>query len=257
MPATFTHTPAKKKRKDPGTGGLPPVVRRPTGGDGDGGDGGGDSWKNERGGPRELLLRIRFFVFSALAADMLFFAVLVAIFFARQAGTHMDPRTHEQIGDWHPVTLPPILYLNTALLLLSGLTMEFARRNIFREIDVLEEWLGLGRPALHRALPWLGATLALGALFLAGQWTAWRQLTAQGFAFDRFSTPASYFFYLITGLHAAHLPIGIAALVLCLTALSLLKRVEYRQIAVEATAWYRHAMSLAWMLLLAVLALGQ
>ena len=84
--------------------------------------------------------------FPGLAGDMMFFAILVALFFARQAGTHMDPRTHEQIGDWHPVLLPPILYLNTALLLLSGLTMEIARRNIFREIDVLEEWLGLGHP---------------------------------------------------------------------------------------------------------------
>ena len=80
---------------------------------------------------------------------MMFFAILVALFFARQAGTHMDPRTHEQIGDWHPVLLPPILYLNTAILLLSSLTMEIARQNIFREIDVLEEWLGLGHPALQ------------------------------------------------------------------------------------------------------------
>lgn len=257
MPATFTPNPAKKKRRDPGAGGQPPAVRRPTGGGGDGGGGGDDNWKDERGGPRELLLRIRFFVFSALAADMLFFAVLVAIFFARQAGTHMDPRSHEQIGDWHPVLLPPILYLNTAVLLLSGLTMEFARRNIFREIDALEEWLGMGRPALARALPWLAATLTLGALFLTGQWIAWRQLAAQGFAFDQFSTPASYFFYLITGLHAAHLLVGVAALVLCLSALGWLKRVEFRQIAVDATAWYWHTMSLAWLLLLAVLALGQ
>ena len=241
MPATFTHNPAKEKRKEPGHGGQPPPVRRPTGGGGNG----DDNWGNQRGGPRELLLRIRFFVFSALAADMLFFAVMVMLFFARQAGTHMDPRTHEQIGDWHPVALPPILFLNTAALLLSCLTMELARRNIFREIDALEEWLGLGHPALKRALPWLAATLALGTLFLAG------------FAFDQFSTPASYFFYLITGLHAAHLLIGVAALILCLSALSWLKRVEYRQIAVDATAWYWHAMSLAWMLLLAVLAFGQ
>jgi cytochrome c oxidase subunit 3 len=253
MPATFTHKPAKEQRKEPGHGGQPPPVRRPTGGGGNG----DDNWGNQHRGPRELLLRIRFFVFSALAADMLFFAVMVMLFFARQAGTHMDPRTHEQIGDWHPVALPPILFLNTAALLVSCLTMELARRNIFREIDALEEWLGLGRPALNRALPWLAATLALGALFLAGQWMAWRQLAAQGFAFNQFSTPASYFFYLITGLHAAHLLIGVAALILCLTALSWLKRVEYRQIAVDATAWYWHAMSLAWLLLLAVLALGQ
>jgi cytochrome c oxidase subunit 3 len=255
MPATFTHKPAKKQRKDPGFGGLPPAVRRPTGGGGEGG--GDDNWDSGRGGPRELLLRIRFFVFSALAGDMMFFAVLVAVFFASHGVSHMDPRTHLQIGDWHPMTLPSILYLNTAVLLLSGLTMELARRNIFREIDALEEWLGMGRPALNRALPWLGATLALGALFLGGQWTAWRQLAAQGFAFGQSSTPASYFFYLITGFHAAHLLLGVLALILCLSALGWLRRVEFRQIAVDATAWYWHTMSLAWLLLLAVLALGQ
>jgi cytochrome c oxidase subunit 3 len=196
-------------------------------------------------------------VFFALAGDMMFFAALVVLFFARQAGMHLDPRSHEMIGDWRPIDLPPIVYLNTAVLILSSLTMEFGRRNIFREIDVLEEWLGLGRPALRRALPWIGATLALGTLFVIGQIVAWRQLTAQGFAFDRFSTPASYFFYVVTGLHAGHLVLGVLALVLCLTALRWFKRVESRQIAVDITSWYWHTLGAAWILLLAVLAVGQ
>jgi len=254
MPVTFTHSPAETERKEPGIGGKPPLDRRPTGGGGGGGD---DDRQNERHGPRELLHKIRFSVFSILAADMMFFAILVTLFFARQAGTHMDARTHEQIGDWRPVLLPPILFLNTALLLLSSLTIEVARRNIFREIDVLEEWLGLGHPALQRTLPWVAGTLALGGLFLSGQWMAWRQLTAQGFAFNHWSTPASYFFYVITGLHAAHLIVGVIALAVCLAVLRGLKRVELRQIAVDAAAWYWHAMGLAWLILFAVLAIGQ
>jgi len=254
MPSIFTPTPSETERKLPGIGGKPPVDRRPTGGGGGGGD---DEWRNERHGPRELLNRVRFFVLSALAADMLFFAVLVLFFFARQAGLRMDPRTHEFAGDWRPVLLPHILYLNTALLVLSSLTMERARQHIFREIDVLEEWLGLGRPALRSTLPWLGATLLLGALFLAGQAIAWKQLTAQGFAFDQFSTPASYFFYVITGLHAAHLVLGLLAVLFCLCCLGWFKRVEYRQVAVDSSAWFWHTMTLAWLLLLAVLALGQ
>jgi len=254
MPATFTHSPAETERREPGIGGKPPVDHRSTGGGGGGGD---DDRQHEHHGPRELLHKIRFFLFSGLAGDMMFFAILVALFFARQAGTHMDPRTHEQIGDWRPVALPPILYLNTALLLLSSLTMEVARRNIFREIDVLEEWLGLGHPALQRTLPWVIGTLALGGLFLAGQWAAWSQLTAQGFAFNHWSTPASYFFYVITGLHAAHLVFGVFALVVCLAVIRRLKRVELRQIAVDVTAWYWHAMGLAWIVLFAVLIVGQ
>ncbi len=254
MLSTFTRTSTETERKEPGIGGKPPVTPRPTGGGGGGGD---DDWKNERGGPRERLHRIRFFLFSALAADMLFFAVLVLAFFTRQAGLSMNPRTHEFTRDWTPLRLPAILYLNTAVLLLSSLTIERARLSIFREIDVLEEWLGLGRPALRRTIPWVAATLLLGLLFLAGQAIAWSRLTAVGYAFDRSATPASYFFYLITGLHAAHLLLGILALILCLSTLSWFKRVEYRQIAVDVTAWYWHTMSLAWLLLFAVLALGQ
>jgi cytochrome c oxidase subunit 3 len=257
MPATITRKPAKKKkRRDSGVGTPPPPVRHRTGGSGEGG-GDDDNWEYELGGPRELLSRIRFFVLFALAADLTLFAVLAAIFFASHGASHMDPRTHEQIGDWHAILLPRILYLNTAALLLSCFTMECARRNIFHEIDALEEWLGMGRPALNRALPWLGATLALGALFLAGQWTAWRQLAARGIAFNRFSTPAGTFFYLLTGFHAAHLLLGTAALVVCLSALGWLRRVDLRQIAVDATAWYWHSMGLVWLLLMAVLALGQ
>lgn len=253
MPSIFTPVPAETERKSPGIGGKPPVDRRPTGG----GGGGGDDWRNPERDPRAHLHRTRAFVFCALAGDMMFFVVLVLLFYARQAGTHMDPRTLRQIGDWHPVLLPPILFLNTAVLLLSSLTMERARVHIFREFDVLEEWLGLGKPALRRTLPWVALTLVLGLLFLSGQFMAWRQLTAQGFAFNQSATPASYFFYLITGLHAAHLVIGVLALIACLCALTRLKRVESRQIAVDATTWFWHTMGLAWLVLFAVLVWGQ
>lgn len=252
MPATFTRRPIKI-RKQSGSGGRPPVDRSSSGGGGGGGD---DNWNPSRG-PRELLTHIRLFVFSALGADITFFGIVVAIFLLGHGTTEMDPRTHMQINLWHPLMLPPILALNTAVLLLSCLTMEMARRNIFSEIDVLEEWLGLGQPALRRARPWMWATLGLGGLFLAGQAVAWKQLAGEGFAFDRWSPPASYLFYLITGLHAAHLLIGVAALVLCTSVLGRFRRVEYRQVSIDATAWYWHTMGLAWLILLAVLTLGQ
>lgn len=255
MPSIFTPSPVETERKSPGIGGKPPVDRRPTGGGGSGGD---DDWKNARHGPRELLNKVRAFVFCALAGDMMFFVALVVLFYARQSGTHLDLHTMRQVGDWHPVLMPPILFLNSAILLVSVLTMELARWHIFQEIDVLEEWLGLGRPALRRALPWLAATLVLGVLFLVGQVIAWKQLMAEGFAFNGWeATPASSFFYLITGLHAAHLALGILALVACLLTLHLLRRVEHRQIAVDATAWFWHAMGFAWLFLFAVLTFGQ
>ena len=254
MPTTFTRHPVETERKDPGIGGKPPVDRRPTGGGGNGDD---DEWNRlGRGGPRETLKRFRLMVFLILACDMMFFVALSVLFYAHQGVGHLDARNSDFIGDWHPVSLPPILFLNTAVLLLSSLTMEVARRHIFREFDVVEEWLGMGRPALWRTLPWLVATLALGLLFLAGQWTAWHQLSSQGFAFDRWATPAIYFFYIITGMHGLHLLVGILALALSLGGLGLLRKVEYRQIAVDSMSWYWHAMGLAWILLFGLLASG-
>jgi cytochrome c oxidase subunit 3 len=253
MPSIFTPSPTEIERRDPGIGGKPPVDLRPTGG----GGGGDDDWKNHRRGPRELLYRVRFFVFAFLFAELVVFAVLVVVFYARQSSGHLNAHTYEVVGDWHPVELPPILFLNTVALLLSSLTMEWARRSIFHEIDVLEEWLGLGRPALHRTLPWVGATLFFGTLFLAGQGLAWKQLTAQGFSMGKYATPASNFFYILTGFHAAHQIAGVLALIFCLVGLGLFRRVEYRQIAVDSTAWWWHTGGLAWLVLWGVLALGQ
>jgi len=263
MPSIFTPIPAETERKSPGIGGKPPVDRRPTGGGGGGGD---DDSKNSRRGPRELLQRTRAFVFCALAGDMMFFVVLVTLFYARQASTHMDPATLRQIGDWHPVLLPPILFLNTAVLLLASLTMEIARRRIFRAVingfkaDSVPS-INTGaendyrRADLKRQVP-IACSGLYGRQILAGQVAAWKQLTEQGFAFDHRATPASYFFYLVSGLHAAHLVLGLVALAFCVSALGWLKRVEYRQIAVDLTAWYWHAMGMAWLILFAILVIG-
>lgn len=252
MPATFTRTPAEVERKDPGIGGKPPVDRRPTGG-----GGGDENWDNHphgRRGPRELLMRYRFLLFSGLAGDFLFFLVLVFAFLPRQSSFHFDLREN-YVSDWHPLAIPPILWINTAVLLLSSLTMEAARRHLFHEIDVMEEWLGLGRPAVRRAAPWLIVTMVLGTVFLAGQWIGWEQLRSQGLEFS--TNQNSNFFYLITVTHAFHLVLGIFAVCTALAALFTLKRVQMRQIVVDCTAWYWHTMGIFWIFLFGLLTLFQ
>jgi cytochrome c oxidase subunit 3 len=253
MPATFTRNQVEIERKDPGIGGKPPVDRRPTGGGGD-----GENWDNQpsgRRGPRELLIRYRLGVLFALAGDLMFFVALVSAFFVRQTTGHFD--VHGNFAnDWRPLAVPPILWLNTAVLLLSSVTMETARRQLFHEIDVMEEWLGLGRPAVKRAAPWLVATLALGLLFLAGQWVAWEQLVREGFRFMS-PDPSSHFFYLITGIHGLHLLLGIFGLTAALVALFKLKKIEYRQVAVDCAAWYWHTMGVFWIFLFVLLVFFQ
>jgi cytochrome c oxidase subunit 3 len=253
MPATFTRsTQIEPERRDTGIGGKPPVDRRPTGGGGE-----GDNWENRppgRRGPRALLNRYRLSLVFALAGDMMMFVALVSAFYVRQSSGHIDG-SNNYISDWHPLSVPPILWLNTAVLLLSSLTIEIARRQLFREIDVMEEWFGLGRPTVRRATPWLIATAILGFVFVGGQWVAWQQLSSQGLFYA--TNPNSNFFYLITGTHAFHLLLGLLAVGFALFALYTLKRIEYRQIAVDCTAWYWHTMGVFWIFLFGLLAFFQ
>jgi cytochrome c oxidase subunit 3 len=193
-------------------------------------------------------------LFFALASDLMFFIALVSAFFARQSTGHFNAN-NAWVLDWHPISLPPILWINTALILLSSLTMEIGRRHFFREIDVMEEWLGMGRPTLKHAAPWLAATVVLGGLFLAGQWIAWKQLVDQHVFFA--SNPSSHFFYLITGTHGIHLLLGVMALATAMLALIFLRRVELRQVVVDCTAWYWHTMGVFWVFLFGMLVFCQ
>lgn len=248
MPAIITRVPVDTERKDPGIGGRPPVHPRSTGG-----GGGDENWERRppgRRGPRELLTRYRMGLSFALAGDFIFFAFFVLAFYVPRQAVPMDPAS-QYILDWKPLMLPPILWINTAILLLSSLTMEFARRSVFHELHAMEEWLGMGRPLSRRALPWLSVTAVLGALFIAGQWIAWKQLTAEGVYFA--SNPSSHFFFLVTGGHALHLLFGVGAITSALAVFGSSRRMEIRQIMVDSAAWYWHFMGVLWLMLFGLL----
>jgi cytochrome c oxidase subunit 3 len=90
--------------------------------------------------------------------------------------------------DWRPLHPPALLWLNTAVLALSSVALEVARR---RGADFAS------------ARRWLTGVGILGALFVAGQLGAWRALARQGVFLS--SNPHSSFFYVLTGLHGVHL----------------------------------------------------
>jgi cytochrome c oxidase subunit III len=177
----------------------------------------------------------------------MFFVGIVTLFYHSQTTGHTDAYNH-YINSWLPLTIPPILFLNTAILLISSVTVEMARRHMFNQIDAMEEWFGLGKPTSRRAMPWLIATLVLGALFLTGQTIAWHQLAMQGAPF-RSGSSSSHSFYIITYAHAAHLTAGVLGLVAALTGLSAFRSVENRQIMVDMVAWYWHSMGALWLCL--------
>lgn len=259
MPATITppeleRRPRRTEEYDGGHGRRPPNDHdlKRTGGGGDN-DNWGDRFPGRRG-PRERLSTYRLGLFFALGAVFMFFVGIVSVFFVSQSTGHFDAY-NRYINAWLPTTIPPILWLNTLVLLLSTISVEVARRQMFHQIDAMEEWFGLGKPTSRRALPWLLLTLALGVLFLAGQMLAWHQLELQRVFFA--SNPSSHSFYIITYAHAAHLTFGVGGLIAAVIGLFAFKKMEDRQILVDCVAWYWHSMGALWVALFSLLAFCQ
>lgn len=146
-------------------------------------------------------------------------------------------------GDWTHLTLPPLLYGNTLALLLSSATLQRARRAI--GVAAVPEAGGV-----RTGLGWLAATLALGLIFIAGQYEAWRQLAAQGLYLA--TNPNSSFYYVLTAMHGLHVFAGIAALLFVIGRLTA-RSTAFRQSTFKATATYWHFMGVLWLYLLIVL----
>ena len=170
-------------------------------------------------------------VWVALAAITMSFAALTSALVVRQ-GSGMD---------WQHITLPPILYPNTLVLLASSVTLEMARRRIAAYARGSDS-------QATAAMRWLVITLTLGLLFVGGQCIAWMQLKAAGLYLA--TNPNSSFLYVFTGVHAAHVLGGLLGLVYVM---SKLDRSILRWSTFSAAAQYWHFMGILWLYLLWVL----
>ncbi len=156
------------------------------------------------------------------------------------------------VPEWQHFKLPPVLYLNTFLLVMSSVTLELARRRVGGPFDSLGRLDLSQADAMRRRLVWMYATLGLGLLFLGGQYLAWTQLSAQGVFLS--TSASSSFFYVLTAVHALHLLGGLGALTYALRSL----RADDGPRPVNvlgAAALYWHFMAVLWVYLFVILAL--
>jgi cytochrome c oxidase subunit III len=131
--------------------------------------------------------RYRIGVWVGIGSILMLFVALTSSYIVRSASSN----------DWQPIAMPKVLWLSTALILISSITMEVSRRSLKQQRDA-----GYGR--------WLLITVALGLAFLASQLLAWRQLVRQGVYMA--SNPYNSFLYLFTAAHGLHLLGGILGL---------------------------------------------
>jgi cytochrome c oxidase subunit 3 len=158
----------------------PPPIDRGWGGGGSG-SGGGEG----RGADRRASFTA---LFVLLAASTMVFAAFTSAFVVRKGLS----------DDWVSMPKPPILLVNTLVLLASSFALDLSRR-------------ALKAGNRSRFNLWWSAGTGLGVLFLAGQAVAWHQLLQAGVFVA--TNPSSSFFYVLTASHAFHLVGGLASLV--------------------------------------------
>ena len=235
----------------PGGGNRGPVPPESGGGGGGGGRGDGDGLD----GFHQQLQRYRLGLLFTIASIVMLFISFTTLFVARRGAGKFDPLTGSFNTDWAPVTLPmKVLLINTAVLLLSSLLVEIARRAARMESILVAMGTIPGVRAIRQtSLWWAAATLLAGLGFLRGQFHAWRLLPVHG-AYLR-SGPSSTFYFLLTGTHALHLTAGLAVLLYACLAAGPRHSLERRCITLDVTAWYWHFMAIMWVYVLLVLRL--
>jgi cytochrome c oxidase subunit 3 len=164
-------------------------------------------------------------VFLTVATSL--FALLISAYHMRMMA-----------ADWTTLPLPRVLWLNTAVLILAGVAMQWTRSAAqWGQIDNVR--IGLITAGVF--------TFS----FLAGQLWAWQQLNASGYFVT--NDPATAFFYLLTALHGLHLLGGMW--VWGRTTAKVLRGVEVAKVrlSVELCTVYWHYLLLVWLVLFAVL----
>jgi cytochrome c oxidase subunit III len=178
------------------------------------------------------------FAAPAATIGLSVFLVVVTVLFTLLIWAYASRMEFE---DWRPQPQLGLLWLNTAMLVLSSIAMQWAL-------------IATRRGEIDRATIGLiaGGFFAVG--FLGGQIFAWRQLNMM-VAFD-ITNPSIGFFYLITALHGLHLLGGLIAWGRTTVKVFLGIDIVRIPLAVELCTVYWHFLLVVWLVLFGLLFSG-
>jgi cytochrome c oxidase subunit III len=182
--------------------------------------------------PRWAPARVGLWVFLAVITSL--FGLFVSAYYMRMSGHHGTGPAQ----DWMQLNEPPVLWLNTLLLIAASVAMQAARKAVRTSVKK-------GFTALM-----LGGLLTLA--FLGGQFYAWAQV--RGSEFFSPANPAVAFFYLLTAVHGLHL---LGGLYVWARTLVRIRRENVEvidvRLSVELCSVYWHFLLLVWLGLFAVM----
>jgi cytochrome c oxidase subunit 3 len=159
------------------------------------------------------------------------FIITIMMLFASQTSAYLVRRAE---GNWAEFEVPQIFWFSTFVLLISSVSMHWAlistRKNNQQKLKIA-----------------VILTFVFGIIFLLMQYLGWQELQQQGVFLK--GNPSGSFFYIFTGLHMAHLLLGLGILVATLIMTFKMQVNAENTILVEvcATAW--HFLDILWIYL--------
>jgi len=140
-------------------------------------------------------------------------------------------------GNWLEFNLPNILILNTVMLVLSSICMQWA-------------YFSSKKDNLQALKISLVLTFLLGLGFLIGQWQAWAELVQNNVYFGGLaSNPSGSFMYVLTGVHGFHLITGLIFLTIVIIGAFRYKIHSKSMLRLELCTIYWHFLGGLWIYL--------
>jgi len=178
--------------------------------------------------------KIGLWIFLGVVTSL--FGLFISAYYMRMGHGH---GADAALGDWSSISKSPILWINTVLLILSSIAMQWSRAAATR-----------GDAQQTKRMLLLGGLLTIA--FLLGQLVAWRDLRLSEYFSLR--NPAVAFFYVLTGVHGLHLLGGLYVWARTYA------RMQYRRaevidvrLSVELCSVYWHFLLLVWVVLFCLL----
>jgi cytochrome c oxidase subunit 3 len=136
---------------------------------------------------------------------------------------------------WAEIVMPWHFYVNSAIIVLSSITLLVAIRAARRDnLDLLKIMISV--------------TVVLGLAFLAGQLLAFQELVALNEYFTGGNVSHS-FIYVLTGAHGVHVVSGVIFLIVVFTSTLRYKVHSKRMDQLEMSATYWHFLGILWLYL--------
>lgn len=142
-------------------------------------------------------------------------------------------------GDWRVLPEPPLLWFNTAALILSSILFQKAKNLANKFIFQSTKY-------------YLMAAGIFALIFIAGQFKVWNLLTSYGYFVD--SNASFAFFYMLTALHMVHMLGGLVVWTWSMTQF-FKTDLSYTKLksTIGSTAIYWHYLLAVWLILFCLL----